>query len=209
MTDVQPGTPEQAVAALRRDHVVVVPTDTVYGLAARFGAAGVERLFVLKGRSTDKAFAVLVGSHAQAAELADLGPAAARLAECFWPGPLTIVTRRAGGVDLDLGGDRSTIGLRFPRSELIVELTHAVGPLVTTSANRSGEPCLESFDDIAATFGRPTGPDMGPTVEAAIDGGILSGEPSTVVDCTVEPVVILRPGPLDPDLVRAVARGLA
>ena len=199
------GNTDQAIAALRDDQVVVVPTDTVYGLAVRLSSTAIDRLFTLKGRSTDKPFAVLVGSDEQAAGLGALNPAASRLIDRFWPGPLTVVTGRAVGFDLDLGGDRSTVGLRFPRSPLIVALTGAVGPLVTTSANRSGEPSLESFDEIAMAFGA----DVGTTIGAVLDGGVLRGEPSTVVDCTADPAVILRCGRLDPQLVRAVADGLA
>ena len=192
---------DAAVAALRWDEVVVVPTDTVYGLAVRMSAAAVERLFELKGRAADKPFAVLVGSREQADALAADDPVARRLMDRFWPGPLTIVTRRADGIDFDLGGDPRTIGIRHPQSELIAALAGAVGPLVTTSANRAGEPFLVSLGEIASTFGAE--------VTTVIDGGELTGEPSMVVDCSVTPLEVLRGGPIDEAEVRAAANGLA
>jgi tRNA threonylcarbamoyl adenosine modification protein (Sua5/YciO/YrdC/YwlC family) len=198
---VAPPTVDLVIAALRRDEVVVVPTDTVYGLATRLAAPAIERLFELKGRSADKPFAVLIGRREAVPELATPNAAAIRLMDRFWPGPLTIVTRRADGLDVVLGGDPATIGIRLPDSPQIVALTAAVGPLVTTSANRSGRPCLTSLTAIADTFGAE--------VAVSLDGGVLSGDPSTVVDATTDPVTILRAGPLDPDVVRAVADGLA
>ena len=177
-----------AVRALQAGEVVAVPTDTVYGLAvdpSRAGATG--RLFAVKGRPADVALPVLVADIAQAERLWELAVAAVarRLAERFWPGPLTVVVARAAGIDWDLGGDVSTIGLRCPDHELVRELCRLVGPLATTSANRHGEPPLRTAGAVTDCFGAAL---------PVIDGGECDGEPSTVVDATTDPLRCLRAG---------------
>lgn len=192
---------DDVVDALRRDEIVVVPTDTVYGLAVRMTAAAVERLFTIKGRQRDKAFAVLVADRAQVAELAAPDPVAAELMRRFWPGPLTIVVRRSLNGGIELGGDPRTVGLRRPDSPWILELAQRVGPLVTTSANVAGEPILCTVQEITEAFRDRLG--------ATLDVGALDGEPSTVVSCIDGALEILRVGPIPFEQVRVVVDGLA
>lgn len=185
--------------ALLAGGCVGIPTDTVYGVAARIDdAAAIESLFALKGRAATKAMAVLVADRRAAAELADFGVRADRLAEQYWPGPLTMVLRRRRGVDVDLGGDEETIGVRCPALELVRELATRVGPLVTTSANRSGEPTVRTAGELAATFGR--------RLAAVYDGGTLGDAASTVVDLTGTGIVVLREGPISTAQLLAVGQ---
>ncbi|HXW32040.1 MAG TPA: L-threonylcarbamoyladenylate synthase [Acidimicrobiales bacterium] len=189
-----------AVRALQAGEVVAVPTDTVYGLAvdpSRAGATG--RLFAVKGRPADVALPVLVADIAQAERLWKLAPGrvARRLAERFWPGPLTLVVARAAGIDWDLGGDPSAIGLRCPDHELVRRLCRLVGPLATTSANRHGEPPLRSARAVTDCFGAAL---------PVIDGGECGGEPSTVVDATSDPLRCLRAGAVAWEAVLEAAR---
>ncbi len=187
-----------AIDALMAGRCIGVPTDTVYGIAARFeDPEAVRALFEVKGRVATKAMAVLVGDAEQAFALGQFGPLAQSLADRFWPGPLTIVVRRRVGVTIDLGGDASTIGVRCTDSELIRELIRAVGPIVTTSANLAGEPTLPSAERIAETFGARLG--------CVVDGGALTDRASTVVDVSGTGIVVLREGPITTAQLLSVA----
>jgi L-threonylcarbamoyladenylate synthase len=178
-----------AVAALLAGQPIILPTDTVYGVAvdaARPGAT--ERLFAVKGRPTDVALPVLAADEEQAFGLAtDVPEAARRLAERFWPGGLTLVLPRHPDVTWDLGGtDHATIGLRVPDHEVPRALARSVGPLATTSANRHGRPTPETAAAAAA--------EQGEGVAVVIDGGRCAGAPSTVVACLAGEVRVLRVG---------------
>jgi L-threonylcarbamoyladenylate synthase len=187
---VNPGTTvEAAVEALLAGQPVIMPTDTVYGVAvdpSRPGAT--ERLFAIKERPTDVALPVLAADHEQALGLAGAVPdAARRLAERFWPGGLTLVLARHPGVTWDLGGaDHATIGVRVPGHDVPRALARAVGPLATTSANRHGQPTPETAAGAAA--------ELGEGVAVVIDGGRCAGAPSTVVACLAGEVRVLRAG---------------
>src|ERR1700691_4943044 len=134
---------DDAVVALSRGAVVGIPTDTVYGLAGdpRHRTA-TDDLFALKHRPTTVELPVLVADVAQADAVAGpdgLSPLARRLADRFWPGSLNIVGGRRPGIDWEIGGDGSSIGLRCPAHPIALRLCQRVGPLATTSANRHGE----------------------------------------------------------------------
>jgi L-threonylcarbamoyladenylate synthase len=187
---------DSAVAALRAGEAVVVPTDTLYGLAALPTVPGaVDRLFALKGRPADMPIAVLVADLEQVEALADLPDAARRLAAAFWPGPLTMVLARRAGVDLPLGEPHETIGVRWPAHPVIAALAADVGPLATTSANRTGEPTPEHAADAAAAL---TG-----AVAVVIEGGRCAGSASTVVDLTGAALRVLREGAITEAELRA------
>jgi tRNA threonylcarbamoyl adenosine modification protein (Sua5/YciO/YrdC/YwlC family) len=179
---------------------VVLPTDTVYGVAAHVGEPdALDALFALKGRRRDHPLAVLVADVAQAHELVDLAavPAAAegsvlRMLEVGWPGALTVVLpRRAAARAVDLGGDADAIGLRCPASDLVRAIAERVGPLATTSANRTGEPTPRTA---AAAAGSLRG-----SVGLVIDAGPCTEPPSTVVDATTWPMRVLRQGSVRPE----------
>lgn len=182
---------DEVVAALRAGAAVVLPTDTVYGVAALpavDGATG--RLRALKERGSDTPFAVLVADEAQAASVADLTGEAARLARAHWPGPLTMVLRRADlAAGWDLGGDPSTIGVRCPDHPLVRAVARSAGPIATTSANRHGRPTPPTAPEAAAAL-------LG-EVALTVDGGPLPGAASTVVDLSGPAPRVLREGPLD------------
>ena len=193
-----------AASALRAGVVVVLPTDTVYGLAALptvDGATG--RVFALKGRSADVPLAVLCADAPQALALAD--PAALsddllRLAERLWPGPLTIVLPRRPGLGYELGRPEATIGLRCPDHALVRAVAADVGPIATTSANPHGRPTPETAPEVAAALG-----DDGAVVALVLDGGPCAGTPSTVLDATGADWRVLREGTLTLDDLKAAA----
>jgi L-threonylcarbamoyladenylate synthase len=176
--------------------VVGVPTDTVYGLAARAGSPeGCAALFRLKGRPPAVALPVLVGEVEAALELAapSARPALEAVARALWPGPLTVVVAAARPL-VHLGGDGTTVGLRLPDDKVVAALCKHAGPLAVTSANRhGGDPCT-SADEVLAAF--PVG------LAAVLDGGRRAGAPSSVVALRDGEVVVLRPGPVGAEDVR-------
>ena len=186
---------EEAAAALRSGGVVLVPTDTVYGLAALTPGAE-EDLFVLKGRPGDRSIAVLVADRPAAESLAaSVPPALAELMDRHWPGPLTVVLPRPQASGPQLGGDRDTVGVRCPDHPWLRRLLGEVGPLATTSANRHAQPTPPRASDVLAAL--PPVPDSSAAITVAIDGGPCAGEASTVVTWQDGELKILRPGPLN------------
>lgn len=174
---VTPAEAEQiprAEAVLSDGGLIVIPTDTVYGIAARVDIpSAIDRIFEIKQRPRDKALAVLVGDLNAAKQLGVFSDEAILAAERGWPGPLTIVLpRKEAARDIPLGGDPSTIGIRVPNHDFALELLGRVGPLATTSANLSGESEPATVDKIAETLAG---------VDLFLDGGPVSGKPSKVV----------------------------
>lgn len=185
-----PSAVDETVRLLRAGEVVAIPTDTVYGVAVDpFQTGGADRLFVAKERPKEVALPVLVAAAGDVADLVEgeVDVFARRLIDRFWPGALTIVLpRKASLRDLDLGGDPSTIGIRCPDHRLVRELCREVGPLATTSANRHREPTPPDAAGVAVA--------LGDAVALVLDGGICSGDPSTVVSVFDDEVTILREG---------------
>ena len=178
-----------ALDALTAGDVIVVPTDTVYGLGCLPHLPdAVKRIFELKGRPDEKPLPVLGATLESLSSVANFDERATQLAREHWPGPLTLVLPRAEGFTYDLGGDDvATVAVRVPKHETILELLASSGPLAVTSANRSGEPPATTIDEARAVFGD------GPA--AYVDGGICRGVPSTVLSLAGAPTV-LREGSL-------------
>ena len=171
---------DAAVACLRAGGVVVLPTETVYGVAALADdPSAVEQLFALKGRPADRRVAVLVADLDQVRSLAVVDERTTVLAVAAWPGPLTMV------LPTTPGSDELTVGVRCPDHALVRAIATAVGPIATTSANRSGDPTPADAASAAASLGGDL---------LVLDGGPCAGMPSTVVDLTVDPAAVLREG---------------
>jgi L-threonylcarbamoyladenylate synthase len=190
----------EAARVLVAGGLVAVPTDTVYGIAVSLDTpGGIERLFAAKQRPPDRAVALLLADAAQAAEIGEMNESGSALAQAFWPGGLTLVVPRRGDRPLpvaltgaDSAADLPTIGLRVPDHDAPRALARAVGPLPTTSANRSGEPEARDADELEAQ--------VGASLDLILDGGPAhGGAASTVVDTTTEPVRILRQGAIGAD----------
>lgn len=185
---------ERAARLLREGRIVAIPTDTVYGIAAWLDLPdAIERLFAAKRRPPEKAVAVLLADAAQAWSLGIGSPAARVLGERFWPGGLTLVLQVRPGVRLPdvLAAGAPTIGVRVPDHEAPRALARVLGPLPTTSANRSGEPDARDAAEIAER--------LGDALALVLDGGPVRGGPaSTVVDCTLERPEVRRAGAIPP-----------
>jgi L-threonylcarbamoyladenylate synthase len=178
-----------AIDMLTRGGIVGIPTDTVYGICCSLDAAGgVERLFAAKGRPPDRAIIVLADGLDQLASSVIVTPPA-RTLERFWPGGLTLVLPLLPGATLPpaLTAGTETLGVRVPDHPTPRALARAVGPIPTTSANRSGEPdALDPREVIDA---------LGAALDLVLDGGRSSeAVPSTVIDCAAARPTVLREG---------------
>lgn len=183
---------DRAVALLRAGELVAFPTDTVYGVGAIvWNREAVGRLYTAKLRALDKAIPILLADPADLDLVArDVSSAAHRLAERFWPGPLTLVVRKAPTVPDEVTSGGDSVAVRVPDHALARALIRAAGaPLATTSANLSGGPSPATAQEVAAQLaGR---------IALILDGGRCpGGTASTVVDLTAPTPVILRPGPI-------------
>ncbi len=185
----------EAAAALRAGGVVLVPTDTVYGLAALTPDAE-GALFALKDRPEDRSIAVLVADRPAVESLAASVPAAlAELMDRHWPGPLTVVLPRSQTSGPQIGGDRDTVGIRCPDHPWLRSLLSEVGPLATTSANRHAQQTPTHATEVLAALRPAQGSSAAITV--AVDGGPCTGEASTVVAWDDGKLRVLRQGPLN------------
>jgi len=183
-----------AALAVQRGQLVVLPTDTVYGVGAdAFDAEAVRRLLAAKGRGREMPPPVLVSAATTLDALTVGVPSYARaLVERLWPGPLTIVCTQQPSLQWDLGDTRGTVAVRMPDHPVALELLSRTGPLAVSSANRTGEPAATDADDAERMLGE--------SLAVLLDGGPTSGPvPSTIVDVTGQTGRVLRLGavPLD------------
>lgn len=178
-----------AVKAIRQRELIVLPTDTVYGVGAdAFSPQAVAVLLAAKGRSRQSPPPVLIGDmqvlDALAVEIPDT---ARQLAQTFWPGALTLVCHAQPSLSWDLGQTRGTVALRQPDDELARHILRETGPMAVSSANRHGQPAATTIDDAQHALGE--------SVAVYInDGERGQQQASTIVDCTVTPHRVLRSG---------------
>jgi L-threonylcarbamoyladenylate synthase len=191
----------RALAVLNQGGLIAFPTDTVYGVAALTSdVEAIQKLFEVKRRETGKAIAILIGNLDQLQLVtSSFNPSANRLAERFWPGPLTLVVSRHPSLP-DILSPLPTIGVRIPDHAVAIELLNITGPLATTSANISGAANSNNAEEVMAN--------LGGSIDLILDGGTTpGGVPSTVVDCTKEPITVLRQGPISEyEIRRALAQ---
>lgn len=193
---------EEAARAALAGSLVVLPTDTVYGIGTSpDDPAATRRLFLAKGRTRGLELPVLVAAVAAAREIATFDDRAEALALRFWAGPVTLVLPRTpASAGWDLGGDPTTIGVRMPHHPLALAVLSRTGPLAVTSANRSGEPTPPTCAGVEEVFG------------AAVDVYLCEREPlggtaSTVVDLAHGTTRVLRAGAVGEEEVREALAG--
>jgi len=179
-----------AVKVLQNGGIIAYLTDTLYGLGGDARSViAIEKIFSLKGRTTEKALPVIVGEKEIAEKyVAEIPPVAAKLIEQFWPGPLTLIFKAAAHVPPELIGYSGKIAMRLPAAKLAREISRNLGaPIIATSANRSGEPALNSAEQIAEIFGEQ--------LALILDSGPpLQTKPSTIIDVTTQPPSLVRAG---------------
>jgi len=194
---------QAAADIIRRGGVVAIPTDTLYGLAVDpRSSEAIARLFAVKGRTAERAVALIAADVAQV--LAHIGPlpaSAGRLASEYWPGPLTLLLQRPSTIPAELTGGSDRIGVRVPDHDVARALCRACGhPLTATSANLSGQPPSDDpnhIEKVLASSG----------VDLLLDAGRTpGGPPSTIVDVLADGALhLIRPGAIDFDEVQACA----
>ena len=190
---------DAAAAAIGRGELVLLPTDTVYGVAAdAFTPSAVTGLLAAKNRGRTMPVPVLVPEASTLVGLVlNLPDVANRLAQEFWPGGLTLVLEHAPSLAWDLGDAEGTVAVRLPDDDVARDLLRRTGPLAVSSANRSGRP--------AATTAEEAVEQLGSHAAVALDGGPRSSSAaSTIVDCTAPTPRILRVGAISVDRLRAV-----
>jgi L-threonylcarbamoyladenylate synthase len=189
----------EAVSAVRRGELIVLPTDTVYGIGAdAFTPRAVNALLAAKGRGRDMPSPVLVGTvRAAQALVEDFGTYGQDLMDEFWPGALTLVCRANPTLAWDLGDAKGTVAVRMPLHQLALELLKETGPLAVSSANRSGAPPARTAGDAKTQLGE--------SVEVYLDDG-PSGDaaPSSIVDLTGAVPRLLRAGAIPEERLREV-----
>ena len=192
-----------ASSALRRGELVVIPTDTVYGLAAdAFRADAVARLLEAKGRGRDMPVPVLIGSVGTLDGLVtDLGDDGRALVDAFWPGALTVVCRSQPSLAWDLGDTRGTVAVRMPLHPVALEVLRVGGPTAVSSANRTGSPPATDVDEAIEQ--------LGDEVACYLDGGeCTDATASSIVDLTGPTPRLLREGALTYAVLAAVVGDL-
>lgn len=192
-----------AAAAIKRGELVVLPTESVYGLAADpFSAKAMRALREAKGRGDDLPVGVLVGALRTVDGLASgITPEGRGLIEAFWPGPLTLVVREQPTLAWDIASGAGHVSLRMPLHPVALAVLAVTGPLAVTSAQRAGSApprtCADAQDQ------------LGDGIALYLDGGETIAEaPSSIVDLTVEPPVLLREGGYSLDALREVCPDL-
>jgi L-threonylcarbamoyladenylate synthase len=189
----------EAEAALRRGELVVLPTDTVYGIAAEaFDPVAVDGLLKAKGRGRDMPPPVLVGTvRAAMALVMDLADTGKDLIDEFWPGGLTLVCRSSPTLVWDLGETKGTVAVRMPLHHVALDLLKKTGPLAVSSANVSGQPPATTADEAMAQ--------LGDAVSVYLDAGPCPGDvPSTIVDLTGSVPRLLRRGVISVERLQEV-----
>ncbi|MBB3727912.1 L-threonylcarbamoyladenylate synthase [Nonomuraea dietziae] len=188
-----------AASAVRKGELVVLPTDTVYGIGAdAFTPSAVTALLDAKGRGRDMPPPVLVGTvRAANALVEDLGAYGQDLIDAFWPGPLTIVCKANRSLSWDLGDTKGTVALRMPLHPVALDLLKETGPMAVSSANRSGAP--------AATTAQNAEEQLGDSIAVYLDGGPCADDtPSSILDLTAAVPRLLRKGAISVEKLRGV-----
>jgi L-threonylcarbamoyladenylate synthase len=194
---------EAASLAVQRGDLVVLPTDTVYGIGAdAFDPAAVRGLLAAKGRGREMPPPVLVSAVTTLDALATRVPGYARaLVEAFWPGPLTVVCHQQTSLQWDLGDTRGTVAVRMPDHEVAREILERTGPLAVSSANRTGMPAATDADQAEEM--------LGDSVAVIVDAGESpGGQASTIIDCTGTAGRVLRRGALSLEQLNVVLEPL-
>ncbi|MFB7982214.1 L-threonylcarbamoyladenylate synthase [Streptomyces vinaceus] len=193
----------EAASAVRRGELVVLPTDTLYGIGAdAFSAEAVGDLLAAKGRGRSMPTPVLIGSpNTLHGLVTDFSEQAWELVDAFWPGALTLVAKHQPSLAWDLGETRGTVAVRMPLHPVAIELLTEVGPMAVSSANLTGHPAPEDCDAAREM--------LGDSVSVYLDGGPTPGiQPSSIVDVTGKVPVLLREGALTAEQLREVVPDL-
>lgn len=182
---------------LKHDGVISVPTDTVYGVCARINSVKAhDRLMEVKNRPTNKSFPIMCADEKQIKSIAIVDEKAEKLIHAFMPGPITLILKKNNKIPDYVSNGKDTIAIRMATSKALENLIKKTeSPIFMTSANQSGEPTCTSLNEIENAC---------PTLDGMMEGKVIFGEASTIVDCTLEEIQILRSGPISMKQIKKV-----
>ncbi len=182
---------------LKKDGVISVPTDTVYGICARINSVKAHNnLVIAKNRPANKAFPIMCADTKQIKSIAIVDEKIEKLIQNFMPGPITLILKKNPKLPTYVNNGGLTIAVRMASSRTLEELIRKTGsPLFMTSANQSGKNVCTNLDEIEKAC---------PTLNGMLEGNVSFGKASTIVDCTLEPIKILREGPITLEEINSV-----
>lgn len=174
---------------LKRDGVICVPTDTIYGVCARINSIkAYNNLMIAKNRPVTKPFPVMCADKEQIKSIALVDEKAEKLIHAFMPGPVTLILKKKLEIPTYINNGGETIAVRMATSKTLENLIRKTGcPIFISSANQSGEPICTNLDEIEKSF---------PTIDGMVEGNVSFGKASTIIDCTLAKIQILRLGPV-------------
>lgn len=180
---------KELVKILKKDGVISVPTDTVFGICARINSKiAHDKLIIVKNRPIKKSFPVMCANEEQIKSIAIVNDVAEKLIKSFMPGPITLVLKKYKNLPEYVTNGKGTIAIRMATSEVIKELILELeSPIFMTSANQSGEPTCKSLDEIEKNC---------PNLDGMMEGNVIFSKGSTIVDCSGDEIKILREGPI-------------
>ena len=180
---------DELAKILKNDGVISVPTDTVYGVCASINSKkAYEKLKSIKNRPSTKPFPIMCADEEQIERIAIVDERAKKLIQSFMPGPITLVLKKKVNMPSYISNDKDTIAIRMATSKAIKELIIKTGsPIFMSSANQSGETTCNSLEEIEKKL---------PELDGILEGTVSLGQASTIVDCTLEEIKILRQGPI-------------
>ena len=180
---------DELVNVLKNNGVISVPTDTVYGLCAMINSQeGYKKLIEIKNRPENKAFPIMCANEEQIESIAVIDEKVKRIINLFMPGPITLVVKKKSNLPDYITNGKDTIALRMATSKVLKELIEKLGsPVFMTSANQSGKCTCKTLDEIEKTC---------PDLDGMLEGNIVFGEASTILDCTLEKLKVVREGPI-------------
>ncbi len=180
---------------LKRDGVISVPTDTVYGICAQMNSVkAYNKLREIKKRSSTKPFPIMCENKNQIQDIAIVDEKSEKLIHAFMPGPITLVLKRKSEIPTYITNGKTTIAVRMATSEVLKELIRkTASPLFMTSANQAGEAICTNLDEIEKAC---------PTLDGILEGSIFFNQGSTIIDCTLDEVKILREGPISIEQIK-------
>lgn len=174
---------------LKKDGVISVPTDTVYGVCARMNSKNAyKKLIKVKSRPSNKAFPIMCANEEQIKEIAIVDERAKKIIKKFMPGPITLILYKKTNQPEYINNGKKTIAIRMATSNVLEELINKIkSPIFMSSANKSGEPTCTTIEEIEKKC---------PMLDGIMEGKITYGQGSTIVDCTSEKIKIIRKGPI-------------
>ena len=189
----------QLAEILKRDGVISVPTDTVFGVCARINSVQAhDNLVRTKNRPSDKLFPIMCADEEQIKSIAIVDEKAEKLIHTLMPGPVTLILKKRPELPEYVNNGSSTVAVRMATSKVIEELIRKTGsPIFMSSANQSGEPTCTTLDEIEKAC---------PTLDGMMEGKVSFGKGSTIIDCTSDKIKILRQGPVSMEQITKILK---